>query len=451
MCKMNIDLLLKYLDIFFFISDFSSDVFISLVIYLSCSFVFTLFIIIGFVMPGLVFFVDEKINRRRRCSLSLMFTTFALPVVTISLAFQSLLYPEDHLLRVKYSSLREYDVVWESLPQYIFQLFLLCRVGFDSSHALETILKFGSLLTSFLSMWKGFSSYRLQKMYGTTKKPPKKHVGLLMLCGFWDLLLRVTLCGLLYTTLQIFGLFLVFGLCFLNIAVEKCFIRKPLTSWTEGLSSFLYPTLLLDKSSALLLDIPNSRRYRIKHKMVYNTVIGIILGLHYVVFYFVLGPDTSLERCAGGSGLVCFFNFGREDANLTSSCSALRCSDYVTYLGDGTCNTLYISEKSLFYGIIPAMFGLLLVSSLEFISFGCFDRTWMDWTLEKVFETRTDIVEVDEGGNDMRVTYQEDFKMSVTKTESTNFEEVSQPLDKALTQLYRDSADLSKVTRSIRG
>ena len=135
MCKMNIDLLLKYLDIFFFISDFSSDVFISLVIYLSCSFVFTLFIIIGFVMPGLVFFVDEKINRRRRCSLSLMFTTFALPVVTISLAFQSLLYPEDHLLRVKYSSLREYDVVWESLPKYIFQLFTICRVGFDSSDA----------------------------------------------------------------------------------------------------------------------------------------------------------------------------------------------------------------------------------------------------------------------------------------------------------------------------
>ena len=75
----------------------------------------------------------------------------------------------------------------------------------------------------------------------------------------------------------------------------------------------------------------------------------------------------------------------------------------------------------------------------------------MDWTLENVFVNRTDIVEADEGGNDMRLTHQKDFKMSVTKPESTNFEEVSQPLDKALTQLYRDSADLSKVTRSIRG
>ena len=278
---MSIELFLRYLDLLLFICDFSSDIFVSLTFYFSCHFVFTMWTILLVIMPGLVFFVDEKINRRRRCSFSLLLTTIALPVMTISSAFQSLLNPEDHLLRVKYSSLREYEVGWESLPQYCIQLFLLCRLGFDATSAFETVMKFVSLLLSFASAWKGFSSHRLQKMYGPNKKPPTKQVLLLMLCGFWDLLLRVTLFGLLFTTFKIFGALMVFCLFFLNIGVEKCLTRKPLTSWTEGLSSVIYPTLLLDKSSALVLDIPQSRRYRIKHKVVYNTIIGIILGLHY--------------------------------------------------------------------------------------------------------------------------------------------------------------------------
>ena len=151
-------------------------------------------------------------------------------------------------------------------------------------------------------------------MYGTEQKPPFKQVLLLMLCNLWDLLLRVSLFGLLFTTLKIFGALTVFGLFFINIAVEKCLTKRPLTSWSEGLSSVIFPTLLLDKNRTLVLDIPESRKYRIQHKLVYNILIAIILGLHYVAFYVVLGSDTDLERCAGEGGYVCFFfNFGTVD------------------------------------------------------------------------------------------------------------------------------------------
>ena len=96
----------------------------------------------------------------------------------------------------------------------------------------------------------------------------------------------------------------------------------------------------------------------------------------------------------------------------------------------------YISEETLFFGIIPAMFGLLVVSSLEFITFGCFDKSWVDWILEKVFENKIRVIEVNYNGNDTHVTYRVGVKISVT-----NFEEVCEPLNKALTQLNRDSAE----------
>ena len=151
---MTFELFLRYLDIFLFTFDFSSDVYISMANYFACHYVFTMWTIVLILIPGIVLFVDEKINRRKSCSFSLFLKTIALPVVTVSVAFQSLLNPEDHLLRVKYSTLREYEIGWESLPQYCIQLFLLCRIGLDTSNIFDTAIKIGILILSFTSIWK---------------------------------------------------------------------------------------------------------------------------------------------------------------------------------------------------------------------------------------------------------------------------------------------------------
>ena len=63
------------------------------------------------------------------------------------------------------------------------------------------------------------------------------------------------------------------------------------------------------------------------------------------------------------------------------------------------------------------MLGLLFVSSLEFMTYCCFDKTWMDWIIKQVpqiYEKRTDVVKRNDVHDE--VTIRESSKISKSKT-----------------------------------
>ena len=268
-----------------------------------------------------------------------------------------------------------YEVFFEAFPQFLFQLYIICDLGFypatHENHVWLNFLKVLSLLTSYISLIFGINKYVVYRGDNFATKD-KSTIVRCYFYTFFDLhfrlgfyLLNCILMKLRYLVIYAIQSIICFITC---VAFKDDF--KDVLSFFYVFSVNILPQCVIDQNMRVMMTL----------KFIYNLFDVIIINYYSLLLYTShLHPDTfdmmnmfdlNLSRIpfnsstlVGGSYGICHLNNNttliEEDVSLTPAQIPM-----------------VISKMDILTIHIPIITVLLFISSIEIIIFLRWRTTW---------------------------------------------------------------------------